>query len=284
MRCFYHNPCTDGLVSAWIVNKYAALNKIDAIFVPSVYQKTVPEVEPGEKVLVVDFSFSPEHLVEMCKVAETVIVIDHHDSAIKAIWEYFDKNPIPNNLDLRLNEELSGAGGTWKFLFPRSEVPKLVAAAQDYDLWKFDLDYSRAVVATIKTFPDDLQESFGLLNQMEVNIDAAIRQSAPLIEKEDAMVAMHVKDTVMVEFEGYLVPMCNVPKYIHSLVGNELSKNYPFCITYYDNGKEREYSLRSSQEHGVVINGFAEKRGGGGHPHSAGFKVPLVPHGIFDPK
>lgn len=273
MLCCYHAHCVDGLVSAWVVSKFAAKEKIEDIrYVPCVYNDgVVPEVIKGETVLIVDFSFDPEVLVEMCKTARTVVLIDHHESAIRKIWAYFDKNPIPRNLDLRLNEKLSGAGGTWNFLFPSAAMPVMVAVAQDYDLWLFKYPHTRAVMAGIKGKP----QTFETLDWVSHNLDDCIALGQPLVDKEDEMIATHVRDAVMVEFEGHTVPMANVPRYIHSLAGHELAKNNPFCITYFDNGTMREFSLRSNRETGMIVNTLAEKYGGGGHPHAAGFRIPL---------
>jgi len=272
MLCAYHAHCTDGLVSAWVVAKWAAQQKIEDVhYVPCVYKGEVPEVKEGETVMIVDFSFEPEVLVEMCKVAKTVVLIDHHESAITKIWKFFDNNPIPSNLDLRLNEDLSGAGGTWNFLFPNAAMPALVAVAQDYDLWRFKYDHTRAIIAGIKGKP----QTFETLDYVSENMEETATLGQPLVDKEDEMIATHVRDAVMVEFEGYMVPMANVPRYIHSLAAHELAKKHPFCITYFDNGKVREFSLRSNRETGIVINKFAEKHGGGGHPYAAGFRKPL---------
>jgi oligoribonuclease NrnB/cAMP/cGMP phosphodiesterase (DHH superfamily) len=272
MLCAYHADCVDGLVSAWVVSKFVAKEKIEDIrYVPCEYKGVIPEVIKGETVLIVDFSFDPEVLVEMCKTARTVVLIDHHESAIRKIWEYFDKNPIPRNLDLRLNEKLSGAGGTWNFLFPSAAMPVVVAIAQDWDLWQFKYPNTRQVIACIKGKPQE----FETLDWVSHNLDEAIAEGQPLVDKEDEMIAFHIENAIMVVFDGYDVPMANVPRYIHSLVAHELAEGHPFCITYFDNGKVREFSLRSSRETGIVINKIAEKYGGGGHPHAAGFRKPL---------
>jgi oligoribonuclease NrnB/cAMP/cGMP phosphodiesterase (DHH superfamily) len=260
------------MVSAWVVSKFARKEKIEDVrYVPCEYKGDIPEVLKNETVLIVDFSFDPEVLVEMCKVARRVVLIDHHDTAIKKIWEYFDKNPIPRNLDLRLNEGLSGAGATWNFLFPNAAMPLMVAVAQDFDLWLFKFEYTRAIMATIKSMP----LTFETLDYVSHNIDEVIKQGQPLVDKEDEMIAYHLENAVMVVFDGYDVPMANVPRYIHSLTAHELAKGHPFCITYFDNGKVREYSLRSNKATGIVVNTIAEKYGGGGHPYAAGFRRTL---------
>lgn len=277
MLCCYHASCTDGLVSAWIVQLFNKAVAADIRFVPCAYGGATPEVIEGEVVFIVDFSFDAEVMVEMCKKAKTVVLIDHHDSAIAKVWKYFKTNPIPNNLELRLNEDLSGAGGTWNFFYPDTTMPLMVALAQDYDLWKFAYPDTRAFIAGIKGLPP----TFATLDYAHGNMPEVIKLGQPFVDKEDEMIKIHLKDTTLVEFEGYTVPIANVPRYIHSLAGHEMGEGYPFAITYYDDGKDRIFSLRSHKGYGLIVNKFAEKRGGGGHPHSAGFRVSLPDNEIL---
>jgi nanoRNase/pAp phosphatase (c-di-AMP/oligoRNAs hydrolase) len=68
------------------------------------------------------------------------------------------------------------------------------------------------------------------------------------------------------------VPLVNCPHIYASEIGNILSKDNPFSVTYYDSFDSRKFSLRSLPD-GLNVSSIAVKFGGGGHAHAAGFTV-----------
>lgn len=75
IRVFYHQvkpgiDCPDGIAAAWIV--FNALKEDHDIKIVGVcYQSEIPEVEPGDRVFIVDFSFPAD---------------------IQDIWAYFSES------------------------------------------------------------------------------------------------------------------------------------------------------------------------------------------------
>jgi uncharacterized protein len=71
---------------------------------------------------------------------------------------------------------------------------------------------------------------------------------------------------------GHEVWAVNVPYTFSSDMGHLLGKGEPFAATYYFDGKDYIFSLRSD-DNGLDVSEIAKKFGGGGHKHAAGFKV-----------
>lgn len=73
---------------------------------------------------------------------------------------------------------------------------------------------------------------------------------------------------------GRKVPVCNMPPVWASDAANRLAEGNPFAATYVDGATARHFSLRSDAA-GLDVSEVAQRYGGGGHKHAAGFKVPL---------
>ena len=75
--CIYHGNCADGFGAAWVVRK--ALGD-DVEFFPGVYQSEPPDVT-GRDVVMVDFSYKRDVLLDMAAEADSIVIIDHHKTA-----------------------------------------------------------------------------------------------------------------------------------------------------------------------------------------------------------
>lgn len=271
MIVFYHRDCFDGIFAVALMQR--AFQLTDSMMYPIQYGEPMPVVSADEEVIFVDFCPSAQALYDLTKVCAKVTVIDHHKTAYEAVEKFFLEVEQPSNLTLLFDDKQSGAGGTWRYLNPDiyAQMPAVIAFAQDYDLWLFELENTRAFIAGFGTLPLTLESANQVL---DTGPDACIAIGAPLVAQQDAMVARHVAESWMVDFHGYRVPITNAPRYIGSLVGETLGKDHPFCIIYFDNADMREFSLRSNKKTGVDVQELAIKMGGGGHVNAAGFRQP----------
>ncbi len=71
----YHANCADGFTAAWAVRQ-----AMDAEFHPGVYGEAPPEVA-GRDVILVDFCYPFDVLMQLGLSARSVLVLDHHKSA-----------------------------------------------------------------------------------------------------------------------------------------------------------------------------------------------------------
>ena len=270
--CIYHKNCLDGSGAAAVVEKFAPT----AEFLPMQYSQPPPTVE-GREVYLVDFAFPIEHMRALKAQATRLTWIDHHSSAEptwKTLgWGVFDLDECGTSL-------------TWKTLFPTKPAPPIIGYIRDKDLWRWELDDSRAIAA-------GLSESFsnsrykGLL---EVDLAAMAAKGRPLLEARRLRLVEAVKSGVILKdalgVAGLTAMVVNTPKDQNEL-GEFICQpvaegglGYDLAIIYY---RKQEgpwvHSLRS-RVGAADCAAIAERFGGGGHPCSACF---LSPKPILSP-
>ena len=117
--------CSDGIVSAWVVQKYLKNNNLTQFdivdFFGDYYQnQNTPSVEAYHRIFVVDFSYPAEVLLEWRKSTTEIFVIDHHKTAMESLSS-LESTILGRGITFDLNE--CGATLTWKFFFPEEPVP-----------------------------------------------------------------------------------------------------------------------------------------------------------------
>ena len=261
--CIYHKNCADGFGAALAVKSYwdaAGVAESDQEFFPAHYGDTPPDVE-GKEVMIVDFSYDRQTLVDMNESAAKLTVIDHHKTAEEAL----------KGLDFcHFDMSQSGAMLTYKHLFPESIAPLLFDYIQDRDLWQWKLPMSKEVSAALQAIPMRFEDWSPYL--VDNNIEILKMQGETILRYQRRIVDKVASGSLpMINFLGHDVPCVNTTTLI-SEIGNELSKSHPFAVMYFDVEGKRVYSLRS-QEYGEDVSAIAKKFGGGGHACAAGFSV-----------
>lgn len=271
--CIYHKNCADGFgaaIAAKALWKLEGIPEADQEFMPAHYGDTPPDAT-GKNVLIVDFSYDRETLLTMHSQAKKLVVIDHHKTAEEALrglpFCHFDMNQ-------------SGAMLTWKYCFfeakamfdaeDSTKTPLLIQYIQDRDLWRRALPDSKAVSAALQALPMTFENWMPYLNNDE--IDSLKMQGRVILRYQQQTIDAVVNGKLpMIVFCGHVVPCINTTTLI-SEIGNELSKDNPFAMMYFDTAVKRIYSLRS-QEGGVDVSEIAKRFGGGGHACAAGFSI-----------
>lgn len=272
--CIYHADCLDGLVAAWVVDKmFKESDTTGSIeFIPAKYGDKPPAINEGESVYIVDFSYDPEVIVDICRQAGRVVLIDHHEKAITKFEDYFSTSYLPKNLRtfFRLNQ--SGADIAWEVFFPNHPTIPLIKAADDYDRWNFKYSYTRPVMAYLASLPQTIAsvEEASSGDKTQFNIGTA------LCAKEDEMVAWHVQQTQTLIVNGVSVAIVNAPHYIANWLAHSLNATYPIAVVYSDSGNERRYSFRAPKGTSYNMADLAELLGGSGHATAAGATVSMT--------
>jgi len=266
----YHADCLDGLGSAWVA--YRQFGR-EARYIAAHFGEKFPQFETGSDVYILDFSYSPEVLVEAAKKAATVTLIDHHATAMEQCQAYFNSHLLPKNLALVFDMAQSGCVLSWRHFFPRRDVPKILLHIEDRDLWRFKLSGTRAITSALyEQMPMSLTV-FGDQRLPELLLVGGI-QAAQFAK----MINRLVKSAHRVDLsctEGLAV---NAPSFFSSDLGHVLAKKSgTFGMTYHYDGRKRQwlFALRSV---GVVnVGRIAQGFGGGGHLNAAGFMLPDNP-------
>lgn len=212
IHCIYHGNCADGFGSAWVVRRALASKYKDITFHAGVYQRPPPQVEPGSLVLLVDFSYKRPVMKELAQNNNIVLVLDHHDSAMKALAPNNDDKIFraPDNANVHwrgfiesldydsegdiytvFDMNRSGAGLTWDFFNPGVPRPKLLDHIEDRDLWRFKLPNTREIQAAVFSLPYD----FGIWDELIAGFeDESATARAMVIRDGTAIERKHFKD------------------------------------------------------------------------------------------
>lgn len=301
--CIYHGNCADGFGAAWAVRQ--ALGDIE--FHPGVYQSPPPDVT-GRVVVMVDFSYKRDVLLEMARNAYGVLVLDHHKSAVEDLkadsnyivdmgeytgrlsWQRFMDNVMQDRCEgapygrvyTIFDQNKSGAGLAWDFFHDDAPRPALLNRIEDRDLWRFHFPDTRAVQAAVFSYPYDF-DTWDLLFKADLSV---LRTEGEAIERK------HHKDIAELVkafrremcIGGHWVPVANLPYTLTSDAGHLMCEPYaspnlqgdmvtpPFAACYWDTPDGRVFSLRSRDE-GMDVSEVAKQYGGGGHRNASGFRV-----------
>jgi oligoribonuclease NrnB/cAMP/cGMP phosphodiesterase (DHH superfamily) len=282
--CIYHGNCADGFGAAWVVRK--ALGA-DIEFHAARYGEAPPDVT-GKNVVIVDFSYPYETLVEIADQAASVLVLDHHKTAAENLRDVSDAGETFEefNRDCKavclscnaphvgqlFDMTRSGAGMTWDFFFPGQPRPTLIEHIEDRDLWLFKLEGTREVSANLFSYPQD----FDVWDMLITSSVEDQRADGAAIERK------HKKDVIelvsatqrRIQIAGFDVPAANLPFIYSSDAGHLMAADEPFAACYWDTAQGRTFSLRSTDA-GEDVSAIAQQYGGGGHRNAAGFRVPF---------
>lgn len=250
----YHAECADGFGAAWAIWRRFP----QARFVPVKHGTPPPDGLEGQRVVIVDFSYSRETLESMVRQTSELLVLDHHITAEKALaglpYAYFDLKK-------------SGAVLAWEWAHDHP-VPWILEYIQDKDLWTWALPLSREINAAVASYPFEFQLWSGF---QQKNLE---QEGRAILRYEHELVNKLAGQAVLVEFQGEIVPSVQ-SAILTSQIGEGLSAEAPFCIIWHDRDGRRYYSMRSREEGGTDVGAIAASFGGGGHTHAAGFSVPL---------
>ncbi len=288
--CIYHGNCADGFSAAWAVWKRFG----DTVrYHPGIYGEAPPDVT-GDVVLMVDFSYKYDVLVEMSWKARRIIVLDHHKTArddlarihnfdgtkagdfeesIQQCWMH-NMPEIVAWFDM----EKSGAVLAWEYCHPGEAVPDLLLHVQDRDLWRFKLPFTREIQACVFSHAYEFKTWSWLVARCSCTLS-----KQEMANEGGAIERKHFKDieellkqtTRPMKIGGVIVQVANLPYTMSSDAAGALAKDAPFGACYFDRPDARVFSLRSRGEGGADVSEIAKSYGGGGHRNAAGFQAAL---------
>jgi oligoribonuclease NrnB/cAMP/cGMP phosphodiesterase (DHH superfamily) len=265
----YHGNCPDGFSAAYaLYDHFCRGGECTGDFVAAAHGQK-PPVVTGRDVLIVDFSYRRSLLKEMCRLARTVTVIDHHVSAEQDLAGLELEH---DNLRVIFDMNKSGSVLAWEFCHD-SPPPLLLLHVQARDLWRFTLEGSNDIHAALMSRPFDFA-TWERLCSNPAELDALLADGQAINRYRRRMIDLHLEKAVMATIAGYRVPVVNGYEEIMSDLVGELAVGHPFAAGYQDQGILRKWSLRSDPD-GADVAAIATRFGGGGHRHAAGFATHL---------
>lgn len=284
----YHGNCPDGFGAA-----LAAWLKLgnDATYIPVNYGNPVPDMDPGSKVFIVDFSYPRNVLLDLSRRMARTVVLDHHATAqadLAGIELHGDDSEVIFDM------EKSGAVLACEYF--HEEVPEFFLYLQDRDLWRFALPFSREISCALRSYPFDFRtwaeflstegidrlaaegEACLRLTMQQVNAmakHAAWMRFFPGIKGCDTGRLEPVADlgrATLLSEGRWVAPVANATVFF-SEVAQRLLELHPEArfAAYYSvrSDGRRQFGLRSGPN--FDCSEVAKAFGGGGHRQAAGF-------------
>jgi oligoribonuclease NrnB/cAMP/cGMP phosphodiesterase (DHH superfamily) len=266
----YHSSCTDGFgaaFAAWLARGSKAE------YVSAKYNEPPPDVT-GRNVLIVDFSFRRKVLLEMASKARSILVLDHHKSAMEELQD----------LDfVHFDMSCSGAMLSWAFFHPDEHPPQLIRYIQDRDLWQWRLPSSREFSAGLLNVPFDFEEYRRYAQDSAVQL--LINEGAGIvryIDREVERLCKHAADRRLRVAPHLKCKVINTSNWV-SEVGAKLSEDADAAVMWYLDHRTDRWRVSMRSRPGVDVAEIAKHYGGGGHEQAAGFTLGPDDHieGIF---
>lgn len=275
--CIHHGNCADGFGAAWVVRHFYGPDKVE--FFPGVHGAPPPDVT-GRDVIIVDFSYKRPVLEQMIEQCNSMVILDHHETAQKDLDGIFEHPKV----DGAFLMQYSGAMMAWNWYFnefPKSaslldhkmvRPPELLGYIQDRDLWRFEKDRSREVSMALFSYEYDFELWDTLMLELPIDV---------LKVEGEAILRKHMKDihelldvmTVQLEVAGYTVPAANLPYTMASDAAGILAEGQPFAACWYTRSDGGWVVSLRSREGGINVADVAAFYGGGGHANAAGFQL-----------
>lgn len=294
----YHKNCADGFSAAWVFHHMQSILETTFDFHPGVYGEKLPDVA-DRVVYMVDFSYKRDAVIQMCKLANIVVLIDHHKTAIDDLsWLIDEGSPEhQSNFDWYVDLERSGATLAWDYWakhigheFDIPDRPVLLGHIEDRDLWRFKLPNTREINANVFSFEYTFRNWDRLMRAGHSELLQMTVAGAAIERKHHKDIAELAEFCIRyMDFEaaGYrVIPVASLPYTLSSDAGRVLIEladkagmlggrvdSEVFAACYMDTADSRVFSLRSLPN-GADVSAIAKVYGGGGHRNAAGFKVP----------
>lgn len=266
----YHGDCDDGFSAAWVCAK--ALKGHVVEFEACSFGKPVATDLKQKDVYIVDFSFPREVLEKMLSVSKSLVLLDHHKSALNTLGSYkcctFDLTHC-------------GAVVAWRHFFKDTPIPEFLHYIEDNDLGLWTNPDTRAFVQGMRQW----EHSFELFDRLESEPDlvAEIINQGRAIERFIIREAKFTaKCGVEIEVDGFKGLAINTTRVFNESLSVDLlaqseaevsSKKYDFLALWHQNADSSiKCSLRARI--GVDVEPIAKKFGGGGHPRACAFSTP----------
>lgn len=276
-----HGPhCTDGFASSW-----SAWRKFgdQAEYMSANYGDAPPrgEAVAGRDVYILDFSYPRDVLLAMSRMANRVVVLDHHASAQKDLGDL-----TAPNLMILFRMDISGARMAWEYFHPETTPPWLIDFVEDRDLWRHKLLNSKEVSAAIASYPFEFElwnkwhgYGNGILGSEQDKhagalswMDVLAQEGTAILRYQRQQVEKQIANASEREIGGHKV-LAVCATHLISEIAGALAVGRPFGATFFVDQQGREvWSLRSSED-GIDVSEVAKKLGGGGHKHSAEFFI-----------
>ena len=244
----------------------------------AIYQKVqygqefpIKDLTPEDVIYILDFSYKKEILEDIHSKVSKLVVIDHHETAMREL----------DHLDYAIFDlDKSGARLSWEYFREDMEVPYLIRLVEDRDLWKFNLEETKAFDAGMRSTGQYSKIDFWLqVYNVQSIFDQIVHDGKLLVKDLEGRVNSFINNPdkyKVVDIDGHKVAVYNTTTDISEL-GNAFNTqmDVDYSISYFWTNKgELVLSYRGKKGH-VHVGDLCKAMGGGGHAAAAGVKLPF---------
>lgn len=267
--CVYHGNCVDGTMSALVCT--LAYPGIDLYSAKSRTEPPPAHLIDGKDVVIADFSYPLDVMKDMHARAKSLILLDHHKSAQKALGH------LPYCV---FDLSKSGAQICWDFFFPGHKPPVLLNATGEADLGKCELPHTREIMTLGEILPFKLEAWMDFMFRLENDLDSELRHAAAIAEWRSAKIDRLLERQFLTQIGEHIVPAINSCDF-KSELGRRMAIGNPFAVVFSGSEGCWYISLRSAKD-GLDVAEIAESFGGGGHRNAAAFISDRAPINLED--
>lgn len=261
----------DGSGAAWAAWRHFKHSKEKTKFVGVQYGKPIPVFDAGDNLFILDFSYSPEEIIQASKTAKSITLIEHHKTAQEQHDLYWAQCVIPVNVKIIFDQTHSGCVLAWKYFHPSKPVPDLLEIIEDHDLWRFQYGSTKAIMCALHS-----KIPFKIQNLHKLFEDSSMKNMEKfgriLLEQRNGSIARLKTKKHRMQLGSAIGLAVNAPPEFSNELGHELaieSKSFGVCY-YYDGDLDRwMFAIRSTDDYDV--SAIAKLYDGGGHKNAAGF-------------
>lgn len=272
----YHGQCPDGFTAAWAAWK--KFPSAEFVEVTHLEYKKLPDIT-NKEVYLLDFCFPRERLLDLASKAASLIVLDHHQSALEAVGDlpfcHFDLSR-------------SGAGLAWDYFHSKETRPWLINYIEYRDLggtynntehpFPFVKELLYAVDSYDKTFSNWEMLSKRITDNDSIDAictNSLVIEGTAIARYAESLVQKIVDRAYDIEIDGCKVRVANTPV-LQSEVGNILAENRDYGLCWYQLPMKTKFSARSKEGKVDVCKVAQSFPGGGGHVRASGFSGPKI--------
>ncbi|GAB4845412.1 hypothetical protein Ancab_038819 [Ancistrocladus abbreviatus] len=303
----YHYPCPDGAFAALAAHLYFSATASPALFFPNtVYDPIKPEQLPLDEigdVYLLDFVGPAGFVRDILSRVERLFILDHHKSALEMLSSDaslaqnmvtvidMDRSGATISYDYfkqKLNEqELNVPGNSVLGEFGR--LRKLFQYVEDGDLWKWQLENSKAFSSGLKdlNMEYDFRVNPCIFDQLRsVDVESVISKGMASMSKKQNLIDEALKDSFGIalgggEFGHCLAVNADSISELRSELGHQLACKsrsmmlraigaVVYRVPELGNDHVLKISLRSDGDDTAVIS---QRYGGGGHRNASSFML-----------
>lgn len=264
----YHSHCPDGFAAAMVAHKNLGNQ---AEYFPVKYQQRYPNrvYEGGSVLLFLDYCPTQEEYESLSLVWHTIFVIDHHPGA-----GWLTTAEVDGSFVFDLNH--SGAVLTHGWFSSHQPVPNFLRYIEDRDLWKWELEDSRAISAAIRNGAETFERWQDLMDRFDKIKGQLVRSGRDILQAESSVASHKAKEALKTKLKGVPVRFVNATAYQSETAEamlNMFSDVDVACVFSLTGLDQVQISLRAREE--AECLSLAKTLGGGGHPRAAGARLSL---------